>query len=100
MPTLTDYGRRLQKECCNIRRCPLVVLDRSSGEQRRTLPINYADRRHTRNMLIKYKKIYTHQKLLKDLSEIKAVLDVEAQLIKALVKMALARQALGLQLSF
>jgi hypothetical protein len=51
-------------------------------------------------MLIKYKKIYTHQKLLKDLSEIKAVLDVEAQLIKALVKMALARQALGLQLSF
>ena len=46
------------------------------------------------------KKIYTQHKLLKELSEIKAVLDVEAQLVKALVKMAIARQAMGLQLSF
>ncbi len=52
-------------------------------------------------MLIKSDKgVYTHLKLLKDLSEIKAVLDVEAQLIRALVKMAIARQAIGFRLSF
>jgi hypothetical protein len=39
-------------------------------------------------------------RLLKDLSEIKAVLDVETQLIKTLVRMAVARQIIGLQLSF
>lgn len=39
------------------------------------------------------KKVYTHRSLLKDLSEIKAVLDVEAQLIRAAVRMATARKA-------
>jgi hypothetical protein len=45
-------------------------------------------------------KKYTHKKLLKDLAEIKAVLDVESELIKALVKMAIARQAGGFELLF
>jgi hypothetical protein len=45
-------------------------------------------------------KRYTRQKLLKDLREIKAVLDVEAQLTKALLRIASARQAVGLQLSY
>lgn len=35
-------------------------------------------------------------KLLRDLTEIKAVLDVESQLIQALVRMARQRQVLGL----
>jgi len=45
-------------------------------------------------MLIRTQKkgTYTHRSLLKDLSEIKAVLEVETQLIKELVRMALARQ--------
>ncbi|MDR3547151.1 MAG: hypothetical protein P4M11_02540 [Candidatus Pacebacteria bacterium] len=34
----------------------------------------------------------THQSLLRDLSEITAVLDVESQLIRALVAMAIERQ--------
>lgn len=37
----------------------------------------------------------THERLLRDLSEIKAVLDVEAQLIQALVRMARQREVLG-----
>jgi hypothetical protein len=45
-------------------------------------------------------RTYTHQNLLKDLSEIKAVLDVESQLIKALVKMAVDRQAAGFEMLF
>ena len=46
------------------------------------------------------KKIYTHRSLLKDLSEIKAVLDVESQLMKELVKMAMTRQAAGFEFRF
>jgi hypothetical protein len=42
----------------------------------------------------------THYALLRDLAEITAVLDVEAQLVKVLVAMASARRAMGLQLSF
>ena len=37
----------------------------------------------------------THQRLLRDLTEIKAVLDVESQLIQALVRMARQREVLG-----
>ncbi len=37
----------------------------------------------------------THRRLLKDLGEIKAVLDVESQLIQALVRMARQREVLG-----
>jgi len=50
-------------------------------------------------MLIKVtntkKGVYTHRRLLKDLSEIKAVLDVEFQLMKELVRIAVARQTTG-----
>lgn len=46
------------------------------------------------------KRTNTHQHLLKELSEIKAVLDVESQLMRALMRMAIARRAVGLQLSF
>ena len=46
------------------------------------------------------KEAATHQTLLRDLAEITAVLDVEAQLVKVLVAMASARRAMGLQLSF
>jgi hypothetical protein len=46
------------------------------------------------------KEANTHQTLLRDLAEITAVLDVEAQLVKVLVAMASARRAMGLQLSF
>lgn len=42
----------------------------------------------------------TPQTLLKDLREIKAVLDVESKLIRALVKMAVARQTMGVRLAF
>lgn len=38
---------------------------------------------------------HSRNRLLRDLSEIKAVLDVEAQLIQALVRMARQRQTLG-----
>ena len=48
----------------------------------------------------KRKKIYTHRSLLRDLSEIKAVLDVEAQLIRELVKVAMTRQAAGFEFRF
>ncbi len=41
----------------------------------------------------------TRRRLLKDLSEIKAVLDVESQLMKALIRMAIARQTIGIPLS-
>ena len=53
-------------------------------------------------MLIKAHKkgMYTHRSLLKDLSEIKAVLEVETQLIKALVKMAIAKQTAGFEFRF
>lgn len=53
-------------------------------------------------MLIKtsQKKTYTHGHLLKDLSEITSVLAVETQLVQALIKMAVARRAVGIQLSF
>ena len=53
-------------------------------------------------MLVKNGKggIYTHQALLKDLSEIKEVLKVESQLIKELIKMAIARQTAGLEFRF
>lgn len=53
-------------------------------------------------MLVKAREkgIYTHQKLLKDLSEIKAVLEVESQLIKELLKMAIARQVAGFGFGF
>jgi hypothetical protein len=37
-------------------------------------------------------KIYTHHALLRDLKEIKAILDVEFQLRKELARMAIARQ--------
>jgi hypothetical protein len=37
-------------------------------------------------------RTYTHKRLLQDLQEIKAVLEVEAQLMKALIKMSMARQ--------
>ena len=43
------------------------------------------------------KEVHTHRSLLKDLFEIKAVLDVETQLIRELVKMAIARQAAGFE---
>ncbi len=46
------------------------------------------------------KGTYTHRNLLKDLSEIKSVLEIETKLKKALLKLAVARQAVGLQLSF
>lgn len=48
-------------------------------------------------MLVKGKRkgIYTHRSLLKDLSEIKAVLEVESQLIKELIRMAMARRTNG-----
>lgn len=46
------------------------------------------------------KGMYTHQDLLKDLSEIKEVLKVESQLIKELVKMAIARQTAGFEFRF
>jgi len=48
-------------------------------------------------MRVTQKRSYTHRSLLKDLSEIKAVLEVEAQLIKELVRMAIARQAVGFE---
>ncbi len=53
-------------------------------------------------MLIKPAKkgMYTHHSLLRDLSEIKAVLEVESQLIKELVRMAIARQAAGFGFRF
>lgn len=50
--------------------------------------------------MITTKNRATHQALLKELSEIKKVLDVEAKLIKALVKMAVARQTMGVKLAF
>lgn len=37
-------------------------------------------------------KIYTHHALLRDLQEIKAVLDIEFQLMRELLQMAIARQ--------
>jgi hypothetical protein len=43
---------------------------------------------------------YTHYHLLEDLSEIKEVLKVESQLIKELVKMALARRTAGFEFGF
>ncbi len=46
------------------------------------------------------KETYTHRNLLRDLSEITSVLAIETKLKKALIKMAVARQAVGLQLSF
>ncbi len=46
------------------------------------------------------KGTYTHRNLLRDLSEITSVLAIETKLKKALIKMAAARQAVGLQLSF
>jgi hypothetical protein len=49
-------------------------------------------------MVTTKRRTYTHQNLLKDLSEIKAVLDVESQLIRELVKMAIERQASGFQI--
>lgn len=48
-------------------------------------------------MIVAKRKTYTHQALLKDLSEIKAVLDVESQLIKELVRMAIQRQSAGFE---
>ncbi|HEY5221246.1 MAG TPA: hypothetical protein VIJ29_03860 [Candidatus Paceibacterota bacterium] len=52
-------------------------------------------------MLVNGKRgIYTHQALLKDLSEIKEVLKVESQLIKELVKLAIARQTAGFEFRF
>jgi hypothetical protein len=53
-------------------------------------------------MLVKAQKkgIHTRQRLLKDLSEIKAILDVETQLIKELIKMAIARQTAGFEFRF
>lgn len=44
--------------------------------------------------------MYTHRNLLKDLSEIKAVLKVESELMKALIKMAIARRSMGVPLAF
>jgi hypothetical protein len=46
------------------------------------------------------KGIYTHQALLRDLSEIKEVLKVESQLIKELIRMAIARQTAGFEFGF
>jgi hypothetical protein len=40
-------------------------------------------------------KVYTHHALLRDLKEIKAVLDVEFQLMRELVRVAITRQAVG-----
>jgi hypothetical protein len=51
-------------------------------------------------MTTQRKRTYTHQNLLKDLSEIKAVLDVESQLIRALIKMAIERQSGGFEMLF
>ena len=53
-------------------------------------------------MLVRIDKkgIYTHRNLLADLSEITSVIKTEARLMKALLKLAIARQALGLGLSF
>ncbi len=53
-------------------------------------------------MLVRMHKkgIYTRHSLLKDLSEIKAVLEVESQLIKELIKMAIARQTAGFEFRF
>lgn len=44
------------------------------------------------NMVTIHARRNTHQSLLRDLSEITAVLDVESQLIRALVAMAIERQ--------
>lgn len=38
----------------------------------------------------------TRRGLLKDLAEITSVLEVEAQLVKALIRMAIARESAGL----
>jgi hypothetical protein len=53
-------------------------------------------------MLVKTHKkgTYTHRALLRDLSEIKEVLKVESQLIKELVKIAIARQTAGFEFGF
>ena len=53
-------------------------------------------------MLVKAHKkgLYTHRNLLQDLFEIKAVLEVESQLIKELLKMAIARQTAGFEFRF
>ncbi len=53
-------------------------------------------------MLVKAtrKGAYTHRSLLKDLSEIKEVLKVETQLIKELIRMAIARQTAGFEFGF
>jgi hypothetical protein len=45
-------------------------------------------------------KVYTHMNLLQDLTEITAVLDVESQLIRALVKMAADKRTKGFELLF
>jgi hypothetical protein len=44
--------------------------------------------------------IYTHRHLLRDLSEIKAILDVESQLIHELVMLARSRRTAGFELLF
>ena len=46
------------------------------------------------------KQAHTHRTLLRDLKEITAVLNIEAQLVRALMAMASARRSLGLQLAF
>jgi len=53
-------------------------------------------------MLVRNSKrgIYTRQALLKDLSEIKEVLKVESQLIRELIRMAIARQTAGFEFGF
>jgi hypothetical protein len=51
-------------------------------------------------MITTRKRTGTHQRLLQDLREIKAVLEVESQLMKALLRIANARRVVGLQLSF
>lgn len=38
------------------------------------------------------KGVYTHQSLLRDLSEIKEVLEVESQLMRELIRMAIAKR--------
>jgi hypothetical protein len=43
---------------------------------------------------------YSHRSLLRDLSEIKAVLEVETQLVKELVRIAIARQTASFELRF
>jgi regulator of RNase E activity RraB len=50
-------------------------------------------------MVTKTGTIYTHRNLLRDLSEIKAVLDVESQLIEELVKIAIERQDIGFEVT-